>query len=590
MPTTLDLKQSHSQKKLSKSNSLIKLRHVNFSTPSFRKLGDLSIQIADRLTLIAGRNGVGKSTILAIISGTSGIARGKNVLTYFGVLPNVPTEKILRLSYTRDFVKQHALKPQVEIRYDIAGTVFTKKSNISGSQNRLRLVPRNESHKVFESPNLKIARDGKVPVPTIYLGMTRVLPVGEINLLQVKQEIRNIHPDDAEVFNSFTNAVLDLRSPVDGNRMVFSTVANTVKRSLYPNYKSFDSSAASLGQDSIAAIATALASFSKLKRVMASHFVGGLLIIDELDAGLHPHAQLELLKALRSFGRRLEIQVIATTHSLPMLSSAYDEINNKKMQSAPLDGIVYLQGGTPVTLLDANSFNQIYDDMHLQTNITAAPIKNKQKIVKLYVEDDEAQLFLDAILTKARRSSIRRSQEVKLEIVSAKVGDSSLVGLLEADDYFRSLVVVLDGDSASLKKSHRPNVIYLPGDPANTTKQSPEVILKFMCNQMIADKDSYPKTRLLWKGLGVTTDFIQRNILKHQDSDTASKGSPENNREIAKKWFKNRKSHILQYKLIDGWVADNENSVDTFIEGLIKAIESAKKVNVTITNESNTPQ
>ena len=72
----------------------LQLQSIAFDRPPFRKLGSIDIKIASRVTLIAGRNGVGKSTILALIAGSSGLTRGVTKFkTYFGSLPNVNAEE-----------------------------------------------------------------------------------------------------------------------------------------------------------------------------------------------------------------------------------------------------------------------------------------------------------------------------------------------------------------------------------------------------------------------------------------------------------------------------------------------------------------
>src|SRR5437868_550258 len=129
----------------SQAAKLIKLESVKFEQPPFRKLGSLEIKLAPRLTLIAGRNGVGKSTVLALIAGASGLTRGtQKSKSYFGSLPNSNAEEILKLSYERDFVAEESQKPSVLLTYDLAGEKFHKKGNVSGSESRLRVVPRNE--------------------------------------------------------------------------------------------------------------------------------------------------------------------------------------------------------------------------------------------------------------------------------------------------------------------------------------------------------------------------------------------------------------------------------------------------------------
>jgi len=48
----------------------VQVKSLMFGSPPFRKLGNINIEFADRLTLIAGHNGIGKSTILGLIANT----------------------------------------------------------------------------------------------------------------------------------------------------------------------------------------------------------------------------------------------------------------------------------------------------------------------------------------------------------------------------------------------------------------------------------------------------------------------------------------------------------------------------------------
>ena len=54
----------------------IKVRSLEFGMPAFRRLGNLTIEFADRLTLIAGHNGIGKSTIQGLVANTFGVPKG----------------------------------------------------------------------------------------------------------------------------------------------------------------------------------------------------------------------------------------------------------------------------------------------------------------------------------------------------------------------------------------------------------------------------------------------------------------------------------------------------------------------------------
>ncbi|MDT1827834.1 ATP-binding protein, partial [Acinetobacter baumannii] len=76
----------------------------------------------------------------------------------------------------------------------------------------------------------------------------------------------------------------------------------------------YDHESVSVGEDNTGQILMALFSFQKLKEEYVDYH-GGILLIDEIDAGLFPAAQVELIKILESFAKRLNLQIIFTTHS-----------------------------------------------------------------------------------------------------------------------------------------------------------------------------------------------------------------------------------------------------------------------------------
>lgn len=551
----------------------IKLSKIEFSALPFRRLGGLTINIAPRLTLIAGRNGVGKSTILALVAGASGLTKGgAKAKSYFGKLPQAHVEDILKLSYERDFIKAEDDKPYIDLHYRLGENSFTKRCNVSGSESRLRVVPRTEPRGERTVGGIKIPADGKVPLPTIYLGMMRVLPVGEAEPDTLVCSTAQMHPDDESVLSDFTNRVISTGAKPSGGKTTTQSVQGTKKLSVHPEYDGYDSTNVSLGQDSLSSIATAIASFNKLQRELGEHYHGGILVIDEIDAGFHPQAQLGLLQELKREARRLQIQIVATTHSLTMLEAAHQEIFNEMRQGEPQDEIVYLQGGKPVELLNVERFQSIYDDMYLRLSKPT-----EQPIVKIYVEDEEAALFLEAILTPTRKSQLLAKTGRKIKIIAAKVGCSNLVGLLKADDYFKSVVIVLDADTSNVKIGGNPNVVRLPSDPRVTLKLSPEVIIRTMAELICSDDKAYPLTRKKIKSVGGSTDHVQDMILKLRPNESRKGAAIHEDRDVAKAWFNNRLDAIQSLKLIEGWVADNEQGVTHFLEQLGAAILSIAK-------------
>ncbi len=60
-----------------------KLVSLKISLHPFRKLKKIEINFSERITLIAGHNGIGKSTILGLVANGSGLTE-KTFITYSG--------------------------------------------------------------------------------------------------------------------------------------------------------------------------------------------------------------------------------------------------------------------------------------------------------------------------------------------------------------------------------------------------------------------------------------------------------------------------------------------------------------------------
>lgn len=274
---------------------LIRLKALKFESKPFRKLGDITIPIAPRITLIAGHNGIGKSTILGLIANGSG-NQDTGTQSYLDRQFKADLKDIVHLDYEKDFeaYKASAEIPSPTIEYEINGEQLIKRCSITGrSESRtVRVVPRNVDRTSFKTSDgaVSVGPAAKVPLPTLYLGMTRMLPVGESNPSWVTSVLdKSIHQDDAEFIQTFIDGVIGIGSKAEGPREITTLgIKGTGKTAKHPDYTQ-SPKCVSLGQDSLSAIATALASFKMLQREWPE-YRGGLLVVDELDAGFHPHA------------------------------------------------------------------------------------------------------------------------------------------------------------------------------------------------------------------------------------------------------------------------------------------------------------
>ena len=87
-----------------------------------------------------------------------------------------------------------------------------------------------------------------------------------------------------------------------------------------------------MGQDNLGKIILALFSFKRLHDKYPQQYKGGILAIDEMDATMYPVSQVELLKILRKYASKLNLQILFTTHSMSLLKVMDDLVQEVSKQ------------------------------------------------------------------------------------------------------------------------------------------------------------------------------------------------------------------------------------------------------------------
>lgn len=145
-------------------NNRLKIKSISFGESKFRKLRNITIPIAERITLIAGHNAVGKSTILGLIASASANTEKRS---YFGRSFSYDINEIIHLDPIELEEKQLKL-PWPKIVYSSNEIEHWKTIRITQRTKETRL--RSVSTTDINSPDKELAKtDGKFPLPTIYL-------------------------------------------------------------------------------------------------------------------------------------------------------------------------------------------------------------------------------------------------------------------------------------------------------------------------------------------------------------------------------------------------------------------------------------
>ncbi|ENW23373.1 hypothetical protein F925_02331 [Acinetobacter lwoffii NCTC 5866 = CIP 64.10 = NIPH 512] len=517
--------------------------------------------------MIAGHNAIGKSTILGIIANSSGIKSAdyksyfeKTYQSKFEELFYLDESEILPSGQRGHAILTYHIELQNQEGFDFCA-IHKKKCNVSknttSSTIRPRLIPRSEDRHQSEEIGIG-AGDGKIPLPTIYLGMSRMTPIGEFEDDDISKKIlKNMDEEDKVFIHEVFNKIIRINNKTNPE-VVDHDFKGSKKRSKVPGMD-FNTLSISLGQDSVSAIVTALASFNKLKRELQESYIGGILIIDEIESGLHPKAQMNLIQVLKKQGRDLKLQIMATTHSLTMIKSVLKDQEDQSKFEAPKDSVIYLQDTRMPRPMPLPTYEKIKNDMLL--NIEEVQELPSQKI---YFEDKEACFFFEKIMNYLNLKDELLEFGRSLKLTTASLGCDVLIKLNKADDYFKNVVIILDNDIVTKSTyleyvNSQKNMLALPGDKSFTSSTSaylrnPEnIIYSYLRHKL----DNYADNLDFWRQCRYTTDYVEQNIINLNISDMS-------NNEIMKKWFNTNTTHFDSMEIIENWCAENDSSVQKF--------------------------
>lgn len=439
----------------------------NLHIKSFRALSDIHINIGNRLTIICGKNGTSKSSILGIAAQlftfrTDYITNQKITnRTITGKRFESRPEEHFRLSDRFDPPNSMDVDFHLYDAYSKQNTRASLKL-ITRSVTKDKSVPRPQVRKNTTIEGKQTSRGFTHPV--IYLSLNRLMPIalrGEYR----KTDYEYIGKNKAE-FIALSNKLLNKTSSdtTSTHGQIHSTVAHS---------NNYDHDSVSTGEDNAGQIILAIMSFKKLKEEMDNEYKGGILLIDEADAGLFPAAQVSLIDILREKAGELNLQIIITTHSPTIIEKVYDLSLKEKSYYKN----IYLTdtfGG--ITVQEDWDWKRIYSDIHLET-IT---ITNDFSIpkVNVYFEDQEAVDFFNHLL------NLHKTKKYFNILNSISLGCSNYINLIKNNvlEFSKNSIIILDGDVQNID-SYKTIVLL------SSTLAPDQIIFEYLYN--LPANDSY---------------------------------------------------------------------------------------------------
>jgi len=175
-------------------------------------------------------------------------------------------------------------------------------------------------------------------------------------------------------------------------------------------------------------------------KILQSISSQSLLIIDEVEASLHPLAQRRLVHILLNIARVKKIQIILSTHS-PFV-----------LEELPSEARVLLMG-------NSNGKKVLYD---VSSKFALSTIdENAHPDLYIYVEDEEAEILLWEILKQADNYT-ELIQKISIKPAGSSSTVNTLFTLTSQDKLPENGLAFIDGD----QKCEYPDCPSLPGDLA----------------------------------------------------------------------------------------------------------------------------
>ncbi len=449
----------------------------------FRDIKDLILPIGERLTIIAGRNGTSKTTILGMLA--HGFTFDAEHKTLFGSAFHTDLKEVLQLS------DEEIQSTKININLHSKERPFIQLiPTYHKEEDRHRIVARGKAE---DSEGKLKAISSKHSCPVIYLTLGRLSPLFELTSADPDHSFQeeSLSEDELKIGQHLHKALIN----IDEELISFERLTSKIKtksgkntRKIAAGTKKYGKYGMSAGQDTIVQIAFAILSFKRLKE-KTQDYKGGLLLIDEVEATLHPSAQRSLIQILNQYSREYSMQIVLTTHSWSFLQDSRKEksqINYITKDEGEFKLLTDMQG------IEEDFFSRAFD-------------QRKSKIqIPGFCEDKSAKKFLELILSK----------ENKEQIHLGVLGTRDVIVQL-AKNFFKCklnpCVWFLDGDQLRSKNLEK-GVLVLPSN----RQVCPELeIYEFLVGLESSDS--------LWQLISYT-----KSQMFHKSNSEPLKSRPEN--------------------------------------------------------------
>ena len=551
---------------------------------NFRAVKEIEFEPGRKLTLITGKNGTAKSTVLGMIahpfSFNPKILLGENYTkTSMALIEDKNTvadmekeiENISRVQgqFFESLVSNHFKLSEIDVKGSRHAEIvlFDKSVNkdlvieVESNNYEDRKVPRLVTRKKLPapSPGEKDTRSSNKILPVIYLSLKRVFPIVEAKHQEIKLKITS---DEEQYLKRLYDQILLNQYPdnLSGIDVRHKTSLSFLKEDMSIHM-------ISSGEDNVGQILEALLSFKRLKKTY-KNYSGGILLIDELDATLYPGAQIQLLNVLMEEARASNLQLFMTSHSMFLIEHALSLNGEDGIYPGDIEVLMLKKQNESVNVIKNVDRNTLWQDLH-EEMIS----ETKEEKIRVYFEDKEAEFFFNSIVRQKPFTS--RIDKVDVSLVCDKYIE---LNKKKIPEFMYMSCIVLDGDQEEEKINGLKNFVMLPSseyDPPE--KMIYKYLLDSACNFWNDCEASYTREILLSNKYNRGVREIIDGVFLTDDGLSQVSGSPyykKKEREVWKMWFKEEQKRWKKVKNnpFRHWARVNSDKVDTFKLDLIKSL------------------
>lgn len=383
------------------------LTEIDIRKGSLRGLNNFHIEFSYPISVIAGKNGSGKSTALALVA----CAFHNNTKGF-----QLPERKTTYYTYSDFFIQTSEEVPHggIEVWYRFRYNNWKKsKNNPEGIGNLFQKREKKKNGKWTNYSN-------RVPRNVVFLGIQRVVPHSEKSVSRsyrayFKDGTADGWEDEVKrVVGSILGTTYDTYWVKTHSRYRLPLVASGGNI-----YSGFNMGA---GENAL---------FEIFTTIFASP-PGTMLVIDEIELGLHEKAQKKLILELKKICKEKNVQVVCTTHSPAVL------------ESVPPEGRFFIESHSNKSLVTPG----------ISSNYAAGLLAGE--------DSNELDVFVeDGIASTIVESSI--NNELRCRVSILPIGSHVSIARQMASRYKEhkkhQCIAILDGDQSSSEKVHISNFL-----------------------------------------------------------------------------------------------------------------------------------